>query len=45
MSVVLGKVDDRTIKNYLDCIVDASDKDKTNGTIDVSEFCNKFSLD
>ena len=42
MSVVLGKVDDRTQKNYLDCIVDVSEKDKTKGTVDVTQFCSEF---
>ena len=42
MSVVLGKVDDRTQKKYLDCIIDASEKDKTKGTIDVTQFCSEF---
>ncbi len=42
MSVVLGKVDDRTQKNYLDCIVDASEKNKINGTVDVTQFCLEF---
>jgi len=42
MGIVLGKVDDRTIKNYLDCIVDASEKNKINGTVDVTQFCLEF---
>ena len=42
MGVVLGKVDDRTQKNYLDCIVVASEKDNTKGTVDVTQFCLEF---
>ena len=42
MGVVLGKVDDRTQKNYLDCIVEASEKNKINGTVDVTQFCSEF---
>ncbi len=42
MGIVLGKVDDRTIKNYLDCIVDASEKNITKGTVDVTQFCSEF---
>lgn len=42
IGVVLGSVDSRTIKNYLDSIIDASEKNMQNGTIDVSEFCAEF---
>ncbi|MCH7560320.1 MAG: hypothetical protein IIC67_02945 [Thaumarchaeota archaeon] len=42
IGVVLGTVDGRTIQNYLDSIIDASEKNMGNGTIDVSEFCAKF---
>jgi len=42
MSIVLDNVDDRTVKNYLDCIVDASEKNKINGTVDVTQFCSEF---
>ena len=42
IGVVLGKADARTIKNYLDSIIDASEKNMLNGTIDVSEFCAEF---
>jgi len=42
IGVVLGKSDARTIKNYLDSIIDASEKNIGNGTIDVSEFCVEF---
>jgi len=39
---VLEHPDERTIKNYLDCIVDASEKNKINGTVDVTQFCSEF---
>jgi len=39
---VLEHADERTIKNYLDCIVDASEKNKINGTVDVTQFCSEF---
>jgi len=39
---VLEHADERTIKNYLDCILDASEKDKTKGTVDVTQFCSEF---
>ncbi|MBM3910619.1 MAG: hypothetical protein FJ356_03110 [Thaumarchaeota archaeon] len=39
-SVILGKVDTRTLKKYLDCIIHNSKKDAINGVYDVSEFCN-----
>ena len=39
---VLEHADERTIKNYLDCIVDASEKDNTKGTVDVTQFCSEF---
>ena len=42
MCIVLGKADDRTIKNYLACVVDASEKNKINGTVDVTQFCSEF---
>jgi len=42
IGVVLGKADARTIQNYLDSIIDASEKNMLNGTIDVSEFCAEF---
>ena len=40
IKVVLGTVDPRTSKKYLDCIIDASFKDKVNGIIDVTAFCD-----
>jgi len=39
---VLEHADERTIKNYLDCIVDASEKNITKGTVDVTQFCSEF---
>ncbi len=42
LGIVLGQVDDRTLKNYLNCIIDASEKNIRNGTIDVTQFCSKF---
>jgi len=40
IKVVLGPADPRTSKKYLDCVIDASFKDKINGVIDVTAFCN-----
>jgi len=40
IKVVLGPADPRTSKKYLDCIIDASFKDKINGIIDVTSFCD-----
>ena len=39
---VLDHPDNRTITNYLNCIVDASEKNKINGTVDVTQFCLEF---
>jgi len=39
---VLELADERTIKNYLDCIVVASEKDTMKGTVDVTQFCSEF---
>ena len=38
--VVLGEVDPRTAKKYLNCVIDASAKNIRNGTIDVTAFCD-----
>ena len=40
--VVLGQVDNRTITNYVNCIVVASEKNIKNGTVDVTQFCSEF---
>ena len=40
--LVLGQVDERTTKNYVNCIVDASEKNIKNGTVDVTQFCSEF---
>ncbi len=40
IKVVLGPADPRTSKKYLDCIIEASFKDKINGIIDVTAFCD-----
>jgi len=40
IKVVLGTVDPRTSNKYLDCIIHASFKDKVNGIIDVTAFCD-----
>lgn len=42
IGVVLGTVDGRTVKNYFDCIIAASEKNSRNGTIDVTQFCDEF---
>jgi hypothetical protein len=42
IKVVLGKVDDRTRKKYLDIIISMSEKNIQNGTINVIQFCNTF---
>lgn len=42
IGIILVTADARTIKNYLDSIIDASEKNMGNGTIDVSEFCAEF---
>jgi len=40
IKVVLGPVDSRTSNKYLDCVIDASFKDKINGIIIVTTFCD-----
>lgn len=42
IGIILVTADSRTIKNYLDSIIDVSEKNMGNGTIDVSEFCAEF---
>ena len=44
IGVVLGQVDDRTRKKYLDIIISKSEKDIVLGLIDVTQFCNTFAL-
>ena len=38
----LKNADARTIKHYLDCIIDASEKNQKTHTIDVTQFCSEF---
>ena len=40
IKVVIGEVDPRTAKKYLNCVIDASSKDKVRGIIDVRAFCD-----
>ncbi len=42
MRIVLDAVDDRTLKNYLNCIIAVSEKDTVNGVVDVTQFCFEF---
>lgn len=39
---VLGSVDNRTFKNYIDCVISASEADKMHGTYNVTGFCISF---
>ena len=41
---VLGPVDERTRKKYVDMIIRGSEKNLRYGTIDVTSFCNTFGL-
>jgi len=34
--------DKRTVRDYLDCITDVSDKNSNDVTIDVTQFCSEF---
>jgi len=40
IKVVLGNVDERTMKKYFDCVTNNSKPDKINGFYDVTQFCN-----
>ena len=40
IGVVLGPVDERTRRKYLDIVISLSEKNIRNGTINVTEFCN-----
>jgi len=40
--MILGIADERTAKNYVNCIMDASEKNMRNGTVDVTQFCSEF---
>lgn len=44
IGVILGPVDDRTRKKYLDIIISMSEKNIQNGTINVTQFCNTFGV-
>lgn len=44
IKVVIGEVDPRTAKKYLNCVIDASSKDKVRGIIDVRAFCDTVGL-
>lgn len=38
----IGRRDSRTMKDYFDCVTKYSVKNMSNGTFDVSEFCEKM---
>lgn len=38
----LGNVDSRTFKDYIECVVSTSKRDKVHGTYDVTNFCEQF---
>jgi len=40
LKVILGNVDERTIKKYFDCVISYSIKDMEKGEYDVTQFCN-----
>jgi len=44
IKAVLGKVDDRTRKKYLEIMISMSEKDIVHGRIDVTQFCNTFGV-
>ena len=37
--VIIGNADIRTVKKYLKCITDKSEKDRVHGLYDVTDFC------
>jgi len=39
--VIIGNADDRTVKKYLKCITDNSEKDPIRGLYDVRGFCTQ----
>ena len=44
VKVILGPVDSRTMKKYINCVTNYSKKDIVNGVYDVSDFCNKVGV-
>ncbi len=44
VKVVLGPVDSRTLKKYIDCVIKNSKPDKIKGVYDVTQFCNNVGL-
>jgi len=40
LKVILGSVDERTKKKYIDCVTSYSIPDKIKGEYDVTQFCN-----
>jgi len=44
VKVVLGPVDSRTLKKYIDCVTSFSKKDIEHGLYDVTDFCNSLRI-
>jgi len=44
VKVVLGPVDSRTLKKYIDCVTSFSKKDIEHGLYDVTDFCNRIGI-